>query len=241
MLANLPPPLIRPAAPRDLRGFVAYLEDQGETGGCGTTSLGMVLSFWGGAPGLYDRRGLDRHVRRVDVGMTAGYLARHAAALGYRASVADAGSVDALRPWLAAGVPVMLLIENGPAPGAGRLHFVVALGLEPDPAGEAQAVRLADPKGGSIRLMPLAELDWRWRELRAGAIATGLDRVYSVFLPAQPTPVRGVDGQWRSTASLALPAPAAFDWRTALFERYLDLANAAGPASEAVGLRWWVW
>ena len=61
-----------------------------------------------------------------------------------------------------------------------------------------------------------------------------------MILPAAPVSVRGTDGRVRSTARLALPASVRFDWRSDVFETYLGLANAAGPACDAVGLRWWV-
>ena len=241
-LPPAPPALLAPAdAARDPGAFAAYLEDQGATGGCGTTSLAMVLSYWRGTPGWTSRQALDRTCRRVDVGLTPGIVVRQARRLGWRAAAAQARSVADLRPWLDAGAPVILLIENGPRRGSGRLHFVVALALKPDAAGRPAALRLADPQGGTIRDMPLAELAWRWRRLRAGAIATGLDRSFTVVLPAPATPVLGAGGQVRSSAALGLPAPAAFDWRVAAFERYLGAANTFGPPLEVTGLRFWYW
>ncbi|MDB5099919.1 MAG: hypothetical protein JWM80_4340 [Cyanobacteria bacterium RYN_339] len=207
--------MLPPAPP----AFTAYLEDQGHTDGCGTTSLGMVLSFWESAPGRFHRRLLDRDIRSGGTGLDFAHLEKYATAHGYRIGTGEHGTPEGLGAWLDHGVPVVLLIENGPAPAAGALHFVVALRRT------EEGLLVADPKGGRLRELPYAELAWRWSDLRVGPVGTGIDRAFAVVLPARPVPVADASGKITSSDAYPLPAPAHFDWRCSLFGAYVDFCN----------------
>ncbi|MFN3431390.1 MAG: hypothetical protein ACK46X_15730, partial [Candidatus Sericytochromatia bacterium] len=43
--------------------FDKFLQDQGQTNGCGTTSLAMLLSYWKGQPGAFTREKIDSSIR----------------------------------------------------------------------------------------------------------------------------------------------------------------------------------
>ena len=233
LVAEAPPRPAPAGAARDLRHFATFLEDQGETGGCGPTSLGMILSYWQDEPGSYHRRRIDREIRRVDVGTSPGLLARYARGQGYHAAIINRATTRELRTWLDRGVPVQLLIENGPRRGAGGFHFVAAVDYRTGPAGRLSHLVVADSwRGARLREIPREELRWRWGGLHDGWLATGTSRAMNVYLPPGDVAVLGRDGRVRRTATFPRPTDRGVSWPWAVGDAYFDAWNglAAGRA-----------
>jgi hypothetical protein len=231
MQATPPPAIVLPAPVRDVRGFGAYLLDQGETNACGTTSLAMILDFWAGHAGACPRTQIDAEIRRAEVGTSPTRLVGWARAHGLRAAATNHAGWEGLRPWLDRGVPVQLLVENGAAAGAGHLHFVVALGYTCDATGGLATLQLADPHpiaGLGLREISAAELDWRWRDLRLGCVSTGQDRAMAVYLPQPAVRVIGRNDRPSPTDAFELAQDAGFDWRAGVGDAYFGFYNAMG-------------
>jgi hypothetical protein len=117
---------------------------------CGGAAAAMVFRYWG-----------DRHadiqpfVPLVD--RQAGGIANDVLVDAIRRREWQAleltGTIDALRDQLAAGHPVILLLENRP----GRYHYVVAVGAD------ASRVFVHDPEWGPSRALTVAALTRAWR------------------------------------------------------------------------------
>ena len=139
---------------------------------CGGAAVAMVFRYYG-----------DRHadVQQFEplVDRRAGGIADHVLVeavrqRNWRAAPLD-GSIDLLREQLAAGAPIVLLLEDRP----GRYHYVVAVGADAD------GVLVHDPTWGPWRRHRLPDFTRRWAAARnwmlliepAGAVPADGSRV----------------------------------------------------------------
>ena len=120
---------------------------------CGGAAVAMVFRYYG-----------DRHadVQQFEplVDSRAGGIADHVLVEAvrqrkWRAAPLD-GSIDLLREQLAAGAPIVLLLEDRP----GRYHYVVAVGADAD------GVLVHDPTWGPWRRHRLPDFTRRWSAAR---------------------------------------------------------------------------
>ncbi len=116
---------------------------------CGGASVAMVFRYWG-----------DRH---ADVQQFAPLVDRRAGGIADTVLVEAVrqrnwratplvGTIDLLRERIAAGQPLILLLEDRP----GRFHYVVAVGAD------EQTIVVHDPTWGPGRQYPSGELARRW-------------------------------------------------------------------------------
>jgi hypothetical protein len=128
---------------------VPYVPQEKDT--CGAAALAMVMGYWG------------REVPHGEIaaalveeelqGIRGSRLADFARARGMSA-IAFAGEWDVVREHLAKGRPVVLAIDAG----RGRLHDVVALGIDD---GRAEVI-VHDPARGPERRIGKKDLEKRW-------------------------------------------------------------------------------
>ena len=146
---------------------------------CGGAAVAMVFRYYG-----------DRHadVQQFEplVDRRAGGIADHVLVeavrqRNWRAAPLD-GSIDLLREQLAAGAPIVLLLEDRP----GRYHYVVAVGAD------AEGVLVHDPTWGPWRRHRLPDFTRRWAAARnwmlliepAGAVPADGSQSYRLRLQA---------------------------------------------------------
>lgn len=195
-------------AVRDARAFAPYLQHQAGTNGCGTTSLAMILSFWQGRPGAFDRPAIDAQIRCGPDALaftSPNHLVSYARTHGFRCRGINRGSWDQLRGLLDHGVPVLVLYDP---PGDGHdmlLHYVVVIGYTEQRHGEVSHLTIADPATGLLTDLSRTDFQARWHDLRLMDVSTGLSEVLIVVLPQANTPVRHRTGTLSMTDEIPLP------------------------------------
>lgn len=136
--------------------------DQSTPWTCGPASLRAVLLHHG-----IDVTEDDVAVRAGNVpvlGVRPSGLVKAAQELGCYVSAVVLRDVDALAPFLARDLPVLLVVDSWTQPGKAG-HWVVATALEGD------QVRLMDPHTpGNWRVLPKVELDRKWWHRERGRV-----------------------------------------------------------------------
>jgi hypothetical protein len=179
---------------------------------CGGASVAMVFRYWG-----------DRHADVQQfaplVDRRAGGIADHVLVDAVRArnwrAVPLVGTVALVRDRIAAGEPLILLLEDRP----GRYHYVVAVGADD------RSVLVHDPTWGPARRYSIDELTRRWQPANFWALLV-------TPLPAADAPSE------RSLANLpgeprreALAAPPSKNYCDRLLDAALDDIASRGLAS----------
>lgn len=123
------------------------------------------------------------------LGVRPSGLVKAAVALGCHASVFVMRGVDALAPFLAQDLPVLLVVDSWTQPGKAG-HWVVATALAGD------QVRLMDPHvTGEWRTLTKAELDARWWHREGGRVVRRLALVVApearVVVGGEAAPAHG--------------------------------------------------
>jgi uncharacterized protein YvpB len=224
------------AAPegRDVQDFDRFLQDQGQTNGCGTTSLAMMLSFWKDRPGAFTREKIDSSIRHFNLFTSPQNVGSYARDNGMRAEVVNNAKVEDLTKLLDQGVPVQILYDpNGDGSDEG-LHYVVATDYTKDDKGNVTGIKIADPAGGYETTVPIEEFKTRWDKLEFLGQNTGLNNVMIPMLPKENTPIRGKDGVVRNSKDIQLPKGGNLGWRAAIADKLTDVASFAAKAVETV-------
>ncbi|MEB3329806.1 MAG: C39 family peptidase [Candidatus Sericytochromatia bacterium] len=178
--------LLRYGASGELVNFT--LLDQGQTNGCGTTGLAMVLNYFEGGKPAYTREALDSAIRHHDMFTSPGEMARFAEERGLVASIHSGTQPAELRRLLDAGLPVQILMDVSEQGNGSGLHYEVVTGHGVGPDGE-RYFELANP-WGRREYMAEAVLLEKWGSLKAAGVPIGLDRVAVVLKPrGNPTPL----------------------------------------------------
>jgi ABC-type bacteriocin/lantibiotic exporter with double-glycine peptidase domain len=128
---------------------------------CGQAALEMVLRYYGADPRAL--READRAYDPVLRGSLITDLAAAARRAGYEAAVATL-TPDSLVALLAAGVPPIVLYQNGPAPLT-VAHFGVVTGWDP-----ARGVFTLNDGGTHARMVGREVLAKRWRTAGSQAL-----------------------------------------------------------------------
>jgi hypothetical protein len=181
---------------------------QEQTGNaCGTTSLSMVLKYFGVPAAASDVKAIDRAIRpssrdaKIDSFTAPLDIALYAQRQGMRATLHNNSSTKDLEAMLAQGVPPMILYDWD-APTGNGLHYVVVTGhRERDGKKEWQ---LHDPSGYSWHITD-AELNRRWSNLHVAGVEIPYNRLMLTISPSQgnlKTPV----GTTKEASDIMLPA-----------------------------------
>lgn len=222
-----------PAPTFDTRSFSRFLQDQGRTNSCGTTSLAMLLSFWKGRPGAYTHQTIDRQIRGFDLPTSPLNVVPYLRQQGFRAEAYNHASVDSLRRFLDQGVPVQVLYDPTGNGNDQFLHYVNVVGYQADAAGKPKSFTIADPAGGKLTTVSAATFTRRWDRLEVGGVGTGLNNVMIVALPKTGAVV-GPDGKSRSVSDIRLPRGGRFGEVPHLIDAAADLGNLASQVTSAV-------
>ncbi|MFN3428358.1 MAG: C39 family peptidase [Candidatus Sericytochromatia bacterium] len=228
-MADMTDGMTQPA--RDAQAFEPYLQHQAGTNGCGTTGMAMILSFWQGRPGAFDRAQIDARIRCGPDALaftSPNHLVRYGRGQGFRCRGINHGSWDRLLGLLDQGVPVLVLYDP---PGDGHdmlLHYVVVVGYTESPAGEVSHLTIADPATGRLAGLRRTDFEARWHDLRLLGVSTGLSEVMIVVLPDTNTPVRHRMGTLGMTDDIHLPE-GDLGVSSVVAELVSDAVNALNP------------
>lgn len=189
------------------------LQGQGRTNACGTTSLAMILSYWG-IQTSHDA--IDAVIRRTNMPTAPDDLVRYAERLGLRASLKTDAGLEDLASMLDQGVPVQVLIDpfdptgmRPPNPNDAILHYVNVTGYERGPDGRISWLTICDPGNVGYRYKVSAEqFEKVWSNLKLMGMDTGLNRLMVAIAPGDSRMVVGLDGKPRKAEDIRLPASA---------------------------------
>lgn len=219
---------------RDVQDFDRFLQDQGQTNGCGTTSLAMMLSYWKNQPGAFTREKIDSAIRHFNLFTSPQNSAKYARDNGMRAEVVNNAKVEDLTKLLDKGVPVQILYDPNGDGSDEALHYVVATDYTKDDKGNVTGIKIADPAGGYETTVPISEFKDRWDKLQFMGQNTGLSNVMIPMLPKENTPIKGKDGVVRNSKDIQLPKGGNLGWRVAVADKLTDVASFAAKTGEAV-------
>ncbi|HEY3449104.1 MAG TPA: C39 family peptidase [Myxococcales bacterium] len=224
-----------PAA-SDARDFSRFLQDQGNTNSCGTTSLAMLMSFWKGKAGAYTHEMIDQSIRYFDGPTAPTNIVSYLKGQGFRAEALNNASIGDLTKYLDQGVPVQVLYDPSADPSDVYLHYVDVVDYAKDAQGNVTSVKIADPGGGRMADVPVEEFKKRWGNLGIKNVGIGANNLMIVALPGQNAQVRGKDGVTRNTEDIALPKNGG-NWGVKLrvVDVVADAANWVGKAAKKVG------
>jgi uncharacterized protein YvpB len=162
--------------------------DQGQTNGCGTTSLAMMLNYFAGGTLDHSRESVDRFIRHYDMFSSPGEIAKFAEERGLEASVHSGTTAEDLRRMIDAGLPVQILMDVSEGGDGSGLHYEVVTGHGTGPDGK-RYFELTNP-WGQREYMAEDVLLQKWTNLKAAGLPIGLDRVAIVMKPpGNPTPL----------------------------------------------------
>jgi hypothetical protein len=218
----------------DAQDFDKFLEDQGNTNGCGTTSLAMLLSFWKNQPGAYTREKIDHAIRHFNLFTSPQNVAGYANDHGMRASCINNAKVEDVTKLLDQGVPVQILYDPDGDGSDQALHYVVATDYEKDDKGNVTGIKLADPAGGYEKTVPIEEFKRRWDKLEFMGHGTGLNNVMIPMLPKENVPIKGKDGKVRNSKDIALPPSTGMGFRAWVADKLTDAASFVGKTIDTV-------
>lgn len=227
---------------RSASNFGRFLEDQGSTNGCGTTSLGMLMSFWQNQPGAFNRTKIDGAIRYFNLFTSPQNVASYAEDHGMRTASVNNAKVEDLTKMLDQGVPVQCLYDPDNNGSDKVLHWVVATDYEKDDQGNVTGIKLADPSGGYEHTVPIDDFKQRWDKLQFMGHDAGLNNVMIPMLPKENTKVLGKDGVTRDSKDIQLPESTGFGFKAMLADKLTDAAAVAGKtehAVESVGKKVW--
>lgn len=181
---------------------------QEQTGNaCGTTSLSMVLTYFGVPKQASDVKAIDAAIRpssadgRIDSFTAPMNVALYAQRHGMRATLHNDSTTDDLRAMLAQGVPPIILYDWD-APSGKGLHYVVVSGYR-EQNGKAQ-FQLHDPSGYPWYI-DAGELNRRWSNLHVAGVEVPYNRLMIAVSPSHGN-VRTPVGTLKKAADVRLPA-----------------------------------
>jgi hypothetical protein len=134
--------------------------DQGDTNGCGTTSLAMILSHLHNRP--YTREEIDAAIRRTDVFTSPQHIVQYSRNQGLASEGYNHGSAEELRGFIDQGIPVQLIVSADGSGDVGKLHYVAVVGYYTDPAGNMTGVRVHNSGTGQVEDWDMNELEQKW-------------------------------------------------------------------------------
>lgn len=130
---------------------------QGNTNGCGTACIAMILSYLLEKEVTQDE--VDREIRRMNIFTSPGDLVRFAQQQGLRAAAYNNSDLGELQLHLKAGRPVQALIRSERG-----LHYVVVTGFEDD-SNVGESLIYLDPSTGSRKNISSANFLDSWGNL----------------------------------------------------------------------------
>jgi hypothetical protein len=219
---------------RQASSFGRFLEDQGSTNGCGTTSLGMLMSFWKDQPGAFNRTKIDGSIRYFNLFTSPQNVVSYAEDHGMRVAHQNNAKVEDLTKMLDQGVPVQCLYDPDGNGQDQALHWVVATDYDKDDKGNVTGIKLADPAGGYEHTVPIDEFKKRWDNLEFMGHGTGLNNVMIPMLPKDNVKVQGKDGVTRNSKDIQLPESNGFGWKAGAADKLTDAAALAGKVGHGL-------
>lgn len=164
------------------------LLNQGQTNGCGTTSLAMIMTFLGE---MRTQADIDTEVRRRDIFSAPNDLVEYARDAGLNAEMYNHGTAAELAHLVDQGIPTQILTTADGSGDASRMHYVVITGYEVEKDGSL-SFEVHNPWGVK-QTWTAEQLEERW-----GNVPYGFDHFYLAVAPADvdlpPSRTDGVEG-----------------------------------------------
>jgi uncharacterized protein YvpB len=185
------------------RALAVPTQWQGDTNACGTTSLAMMLSYWG-RPTTHEQ--IDREIRTADLPTSPDEAVRYANAHGMRAAIKTDASLEDLAAQIDQGHPVQVLIDpldwdGSFNPGDQILHYVVVSGYDRGPDGRITGIRYNDPGTGTVEHASARDFEAAWSNLRLYNAGTGINRLMITMVPNTQNVALPADSPWKSLFS----------------------------------------
>jgi hypothetical protein len=163
--------------------------NQGQTNGCGTTSLAMIMSYLGVPETQGD---IDSSIRRADVFTSPTDILDFARSKGLEAEGYNHGSLDEMKSFIDKGIPCQALIDVTGDGNPSNMHYVAVVGYGKDADGNAY-VKIHDPATGTTKDVPEADFEKMWSNT-----PLGFDHYFNAFAPAgtdlPPSRFDGIEG-----------------------------------------------
>lgn len=181
---------------------------------CGGAAVAMVFRYYGDRHA--DVQQFESLVDRGADGIASDVLVAAVRQRRWRAE-ALVGSIELLRERLAAGSPLVLLLEDRP----GRYHYVVAVGADD------AAIVVHDPTWGPFRRHPVADLTRRWAAAKNWALLIEPEKTIQ---QADTSP--SLNESAHSTASTSTTPPTRCD--RLLDEAVEEIGRSGLPAADTI-------
>jgi hypothetical protein len=162
---------------------------QGQTNGCGTTSLAMIMSYLGVPETQGD---IDAAIRRADIFTNPTDILDFARSKGLSAEGYNHGSLDQLKGFIDQGIPCQALIDVTGDGNPANMHYVAVVGYGKDSSGNPY-VKIHDPATGQTTDVPESQFEKQWSNT-----PFGFDHYFNAFAPGgtqlPPSNFDGIEG-----------------------------------------------
>lgn len=162
---------------------------------CGTTSLTMILNYYGisGTP-----QQLDDAIRRWDwTGAVPNDLLDYARSQGLEAQGYNNSTIDQLKGFIDKGYPVQVLCDPNDTNELSSQHYIDVVGYGTDANGQ-EYIKYHDPQDGKEKTMPMSDFQRKWGDLWGG-----FNNYMNVYAPAGSNLPPGRDDGIEATNALA--------------------------------------
>ncbi|MFN8671755.1 MAG: C39 family peptidase [Candidatus Sericytochromatia bacterium] len=175
------------------------IDDQGDTNACGTTSLASVLNYYNEDKSKnIDHWKIDKSIRATGLGDGGMFTApssivSYAKKNGFNAGLQKNTTIEDLAKRIDKGVPSMVLIDTTPEDkNDAAFHWMVVTGYTKDDKNQINKLKMADPSGGYVSDVDVADFKKQWGNLKAGfnyndkikmSVGTGYNNLSVVIVP----------------------------------------------------------
>src|SRR5262249_53203491 len=139
--------------------------DQGNTNGCGTTSLAMIVSYLTGKS--ITEADIDKQIRRMDVFTAPRDLLDYARSQGLAAEGYNHGSWDEMMSYIDRGLPCQALIDVTGDNSITHMHYVAVTGHGRNADG-SEYVIIHNPATGTEQKLSRDEFEKKWSSTPLG-------------------------------------------------------------------------
>jgi hypothetical protein len=151
--------------------------DQGDTNGCGTTSLAMIMTYLGVTMTQAD---IDKVIRRMNTFSSPNDLIEFARDHGLEAEGYNNGTWEEVKSMIDKGYPVQALIQSDTSLGgsANGQHYIAITGYETDPVTGEEFVIYHDPNLTSEQRVSVENFKKMW-----GDVGFGFENYFIAYGP----------------------------------------------------------
>lgn len=160
-------------------------EDQGDTNGCGSTSVAMGLNHLKGSS-HFNRAIIDRQIRREDIYTTPDNVVSAARDFGVHAELYNNSNFEEIARHVIEGRPVIALVKEDRSGSNFKAHYKIISGYDIDENGK-KTLKYVDPAIGCSYPGSWEYFEKKWRDIDMGGIQTGYNNLI-IVLSNDPLP-----------------------------------------------------